>query len=40
MARTLENPPAQRKLIDRAGFFSVGRAVKMYESLILGNQMC
>ena len=40
MARALAHPPDKGKLFARAGFFSVGRTVKMYESLILGNQMC
>lgn len=37
MARTLDNPPDKRKLIARAGFFSVERSVQMYENLILEN---
>jgi len=35
MARTLDNPPDKRKLLDRADFFSVEKSVKMYENLIL-----
>lgn len=35
MARTLAYPPDKGKLFARAGFFSAGRAVKMYEDLIL-----
>jgi len=40
MARTLAYPPDKGKLFARAGFFSAGRAVKMYENLILGSKMC
>ena len=35
MARTLAHPPNKGKLFARGGFFSVGRAVKMYEALML-----
>jgi len=40
MLRTLDNPPDKRKLRERAGFFSEGQAVKMYEDLILGSRKC
>jgi len=35
MARVLDNPPERRKLLARARFFSVERAAKMYEALVL-----
>jgi len=35
MARVLDNPPDQQKLLARAGFFSAERAAKMYEALVL-----
>ena len=40
MARMLARPPDKGKLFARAGFFSAGRAVKMYENLIPGSKMC
>jgi len=37
MARTLDNSPDKRKLLERASFFSVEKSVQMYEDLILEN---
>jgi len=34
MVRVLDNPPDKRKLTARAGFFSMERAVRLYEDLI------
>jgi len=37
MARVLYNPPEQRNLLARAGFFSAEKSARMYENLILEN---
>jgi len=37
MARVLDNPPDQQKLLARAGFFSAEKSARMYENLILEN---
>ena len=37
MARALDNPPPRHELRDRASFFSVERAVVLYEELLFGR---